>query len=222
MAKGYWLLNLDVINQVEYITFTEANRPFVESHSGRFLVRGGDFDPMEGLRRHRNVVVEFASYEEALGVYRSPEYQKVVDLRRPYAVADFVVVEGYGGTQPSAAPPPEGSAHLPRGYWMMRIDVEDEARAREYVAAAGEAFSAFGAWFLVRGGRAEQTEGRGRAGNVVVAFRDVVTARACYHSPAYQRAIAIRKDAAAVDLIIIAGYTGKETAAYAASGGAGG
>lgn len=222
MAGGYWLLNLDVINRVEYITYAEANLPFVAAHGGRFLVRGGDFDPVEGLRRHRNVVVEFPSYDGALAVYRSPECQKVADLRRPYAVADFVVAEGYEGPQPSAAPPPEGSSLLPRGYWMMRLDVEDEARCADYLAAGSEALAAWGGWFLVRGGRAGQMEGMGRSRNILVAFRDVVTARACYHSPAYQRALAIRADAAAVDHIIIAGYTGAETAAYAASGGAGG
>ena len=51
----------------------------------------------EGKARARSVVLEFPSYEVALGCYRSPEYQAVKKLRDGKADVDIVVVEGYGG-----------------------------------------------------------------------------------------------------------------------------
>jgi hypothetical protein len=40
----------------------------------------------------------------------------------------------------------------PKGYWVARIDVQDEAAYGAYIAANGVAFAKFGARFIVRGG----------------------------------------------------------------------
>ncbi|WP_367115979.1 DUF1330 domain-containing protein [Xanthobacter sp.] len=210
MAKGYWFLNLDVVNPVDYITYREANLAYARTHGFRFVIRGGDFEQMEGIKRHRNVLVELPSYDDAVSLYSAPEYQNVRDLRRNTAIADLAAVEGFDGAQLSAAPPPEGTPEHPRGYWMAKIDVTDPDRYKDYVAAAAEPFAEYGAWFLVRGGRNHLLEGRGRSRYVVTAFKDVATARACYFSPGYQKARAIRQEASVADLLIISGYTGHE------------
>ncbi len=210
MAKGYWFLNLDVVNPVDYITYREANLAFARSHGFRFVIRGGDFEQLEGIKRHRNVLVELPSYEDALSTYNLPEYQTVRDLRRSTAIADLAAVEGFDGPQPSPAPPPEGTPENPRGYWMVKVDVTDPDRYKDYAAAAAEAFAEYGAWFLVRGGRNHLLEGHGRSRYVVTAFKDVATARACYFSPAYQTARVIRQEASVADFLIISGYTGHE------------
>ena len=54
---------------------------------------------MEGRLRSRTVVLEFPSYEAALGCYRSPEYQAAKTLRDGKAEADLVVIEGYDDKQ---------------------------------------------------------------------------------------------------------------------------
>ena len=69
-------------------------------HHGRYLIRGGPFEPMEGNNRSRHVVVEFPSYQAALDCYRSPEYAKAIAARHASAAADLVVVEGHDGVQP--------------------------------------------------------------------------------------------------------------------------
>ena len=70
---------------------------------GRFLVRGGRFEAVDGASRQRNVVIEFPTYEAALACWNSPEYQHAYKLRGNASVGDTVVVEGYDGPQPGTA-----------------------------------------------------------------------------------------------------------------------
>ena len=212
MAKGYWFLNLDVVNPVDYISYRDANARFAADHGLRFVIRGGDFEHLDGIKRHRNVLVELPSYEDALQVYDAPAYRPVRQLRGSTAIADLAAVEGYDGPQPSAAPPPEGTSDRPRGYWMAKADVFDPAGFKDYLAARAEPLAAHGAWLLVHGGRHQLLEGLGRSLYEVVAFRDVETARACFHSPAYQRALAIRQASATADGVLVSGFTGHEAA----------
>jgi uncharacterized protein (DUF1330 family)/uncharacterized protein YjiS (DUF1127 family) len=94
---------------------------------------------------------------------------------------------------------------MSKAYWIVRVSVRDEARYPEYLAAAKPAFDRFGARFIVRGGAFEAMEGGARDRNVVVEFADRATATACYRSPEYDAAKAIRQKYAEADFIIIDG-----------------
>jgi uncharacterized protein (DUF1330 family)/uncharacterized protein YjiS (DUF1127 family) len=94
---------------------------------------------------------------------------------------------------------------MSKAYWIVRVSVRDEARYPEYLAAAKPAFEKFGARFIVRGGAFEAMEGVARDRNVVVEFADRATATACYRSPEYDAAKAIRQKYADADFIIIDG-----------------
>jgi uncharacterized protein (DUF1330 family) len=94
---------------------------------------------------------------------------------------------------------------MAKGYWIVRVSVRDEQRYPEYLVAAGPAFEKFGARFIVRGAPFDTMEGSSRGRNVVVEFRDRTTALACYNSPEYQAAKAIRQKYAEADFIIIEG-----------------
>jgi uncharacterized protein (DUF1330 family) len=67
---------------------------------GRYVIRAGRSETMEGELRSRLVAIEFKDHETALACYRSPEYGRVKKLREHCAQADLVVVEGYDGAQP--------------------------------------------------------------------------------------------------------------------------
>ena len=95
---------------------------------------------------------------------------------------------------------------MAKGYWIARVDVSDPDGYQAYVKANAEAFGKYGARFIVRGGRFEAPEGTPRSRNVVLEFTDHATALACYHSPEYQRAKALREGVSVADLIIIEGY----------------
>ncbi len=66
---------------------------------GRFLVRGGAREVVEGRVRARTVVLEFPSYHAALACYRSPDYQAAAALRQGKAEYDLIIIEGYDGPQ---------------------------------------------------------------------------------------------------------------------------
>ena len=100
MAKGYWIARLDVTDPEAYKAYVAANGPALAAFGGRFLVRGGKCEALEGSARSRNVVVEFPSYQSALDCYRSPAYQAALRLRATVASGELVVVEGYDGAQP--------------------------------------------------------------------------------------------------------------------------
>jgi uncharacterized protein (DUF1330 family) len=97
---------------------------------------------------------------------------------------------------------------MANGYWIARVDVTDSTGYQKYVAANAAAFSKYHAKFVVRGGRFEAPEGQARARNIVLAFPDYETALACYRSPEYQAAKALRDGCGEVDLIIVEGYDG--------------
>ena len=77
-----------------------ANAAIFKKFGGRYVVRGGKFDGMEGSSRSRNVVIEFADYATAMACYRSPEYQANIKVRQPHSAVDLIVIEGYDGPQP--------------------------------------------------------------------------------------------------------------------------
>jgi uncharacterized protein (DUF1330 family) len=100
MAKGYWIAHVDVQNEDGYKRYAAANPAIFRKFGGRFVVRAGKFEAVEGNHRSRNVVIEFPDYASALACFRSPEYQENIKVRLPHATVDLLVIEGYDGAQP--------------------------------------------------------------------------------------------------------------------------
>ncbi len=101
MSKGYWVGLSDVTDPRGFKEYVAANAAAFRKYGGRFLVRGGPSERMEGEVRERVVVIEFPDYGAALACYRSPEYAAALELRRNRALVDLVVVSGYDGPQPA-------------------------------------------------------------------------------------------------------------------------
>jgi uncharacterized protein (DUF1330 family) len=101
MAKGYWIVRVDITDQEKYKVYVAANAEPLKKFGARFLVRGGGFENPEGTSRTRNAVIEFPSYQAALDCWKSPEYQRAIKLREPVSTADLVIIEGYEGPQPA-------------------------------------------------------------------------------------------------------------------------
>jgi uncharacterized protein (DUF1330 family) len=95
---------------------------------------------------------------------------------------------------------------MPKGYWIVRVDIRDMEQYKAYMAANAVPFKKFGARFLVRGGQTENPEGSSRARNAVIEFPSYQAAVDCWHSPEYQAALKIREAVSTADLVIVEGY----------------
>ncbi|HEX4177165.1 MAG TPA: DUF1330 domain-containing protein [Rhizomicrobium sp.] len=94
MAKTYWIARVDVSDPETYKKYVETGKPAFERYNAKFLARGGKTEVLEGNARARNVIIEFASMEDALACYNSPEYQAASKIRQDISEGEFVLVEG--------------------------------------------------------------------------------------------------------------------------------
>lgn len=92
---------------------------------------------------------------------------------------------------------------MPTALWIAHVEVTDPEAYGKYAKAAGEPIAAHGGVFLARGGKYVQLEGNDRARNVVARFPSLQAAVDCYHSPAYQAALAHAKGASIRDLVVV-------------------
>ena len=99
---------------------------------------------------------------------------------------------------------------MAKGYWIGRVDVNNEEGYKAYAAANAAIFKKYGAKYVIRGGKFECVEGQARARNVVIEFPDYAAAMACYRSPEYQENIKRRLPHSVADLIVIEGYDGAQ------------
>ncbi len=79
--------------------YRRGNTEAVARHGGRFLVRGGPLEPLEGESEPplRVVVMEFPDASAARAWYGSPEYAPLRELRQSVSETDLVLVEGVPG-----------------------------------------------------------------------------------------------------------------------------
>jgi uncharacterized protein (DUF1330 family) len=99
---------------------------------------------------------------------------------------------------------------MAKGYWIARVDVNNDDGYKPYALANAAIFKKFGARYVVRGGKFDGPEGTSRSRNVVIEFPDHATALACYNSPEYQANIKVRQPHSIADLVIIEGYDGPQ------------
>lgn len=99
---------------------------------------------------------------------------------------------------------------MPKGYWIVRVDVTDQEQYKAYLAAIVAPQKKYGARILVRGGRFENPEGTSRPRNGVIEFPSYEAALECYHSAEYQQAIKLRQSVSTIDVILIEGYDGPQ------------
>ena len=94
MAKTYWIARVDVSDPETYKKYVETAIAAFQRYNAKFLARGGKTEVLEGKARARNVIIEFASMEDALACYNSPEYQAASKIRQSVSEGEFILVEG--------------------------------------------------------------------------------------------------------------------------------
>ena len=92
-----------------------------------------------------------------------------------------------------------------KGYWLVQASVSDPVQFGKYTAVAGPILASYGGRVLARGDVAEVVEGAMPRRPYFVEFPGYAAARACFHSAAYQDAIALRAGAAQFDIVVVEG-----------------
>jgi uncharacterized protein (DUF1330 family) len=85
----------DAWNADDLAEYRRRNTDTVLSHGGRFLVRGGDSDVLEGEWPTRRIVVmEFPDADAARAWWTSEAYEAIKPLRRGASETNIILVEG--------------------------------------------------------------------------------------------------------------------------------
>lgn len=92
---AYLVAHLDVHDADAFGRYRERVAPLVDRFGGRYRIRGGRAEVLEGeWRVARLVVIEFQSRDAARLFYDSPEYQELIPLRQQGARGPVAIVEG--------------------------------------------------------------------------------------------------------------------------------
>jgi uncharacterized protein (DUF1330 family) len=95
IVPAYVLASVDVKDPVRYEDYKSLVPASIAKYGGRFVVRGGRVDVLEGAwRPSRLVLVEFPSLERAHEWWSSPEYAEAKALRQATSEGTLLVLEG--------------------------------------------------------------------------------------------------------------------------------
>ena len=92
---AYVILDIDVHNPEGYEDYKKLSPAAVAAYGGKFIVRGGKAETLEGnWSPTRLVVLQFENAETAKAWINSEEYREARALRHQYATSQAVVVDG--------------------------------------------------------------------------------------------------------------------------------
>ena len=92
---AYVIANVEVSDPVRYEEYKRLVPSTIAAYGGRYLVRGGPAQVLEGeWKPKRLVIVEFETAAQARAWWDSAEYAPVISVRRACARAELVLVEG--------------------------------------------------------------------------------------------------------------------------------
>jgi uncharacterized protein (DUF1330 family) len=92
---AYVIAEVEITNPEGYKEYTIQVPATIVKYGGRFLVRGGAAEVLEGeWPQKRRVIIEFASMQAARLWWDSPEYEKPKAMRRANSTARLILLEG--------------------------------------------------------------------------------------------------------------------------------
>lgn len=88
------IADIEVTDIAEYEEYQRQVPAYVAAYDGRFIIRGGRTQVLEGSwRAHRVVVIEFPSMTRLLAFYDSPQYATLKSLRMHASDSRIIAVE---------------------------------------------------------------------------------------------------------------------------------
>jgi uncharacterized protein (DUF1330 family) len=92
---GYVVVDITVRDREAYERYKQLAAPAVAVYGGKYLVRGGATEILEGTwQPQRCVILEFPSVEAGRAWWGSPEYAPAKALRQSCAATEMFLVDG--------------------------------------------------------------------------------------------------------------------------------
>ena len=98
MPKGYILAEVQVTDPAMFEAYRPLAAAAIAAFGGKYLVRGGATETLEGGRTPaRTVLLEFSSPERAMDWYKSAQYQEALAIRLKAATTEVFLLTGHEG-----------------------------------------------------------------------------------------------------------------------------
>ena len=92
---AYLIADMEVTDPELLAGFSNRIGQLVETHNGRYLVRSGTIEVVEGDRTHdRVVVIEFEDLGKVQAFVNSPGYQEFAEVRSRSTICSTIIVDG--------------------------------------------------------------------------------------------------------------------------------
>ena len=92
---AYFVVNVNVTDPRVYAEYSKLVQPTLDHYGGKFLVRGGATQIIEGdWQPHRLVILEFENEEQFKRWYSSPEYTEARETRFKSSTAQAILAQG--------------------------------------------------------------------------------------------------------------------------------
>ena len=93
--SAYVIVNVATTDPQRYEDYKKSAQEAVAHYGGKYLIRGGKFQVLEGeWTPTRIAMLEFPTYERALEWWNSPEYGPGKALRQSISTTEMILVEG--------------------------------------------------------------------------------------------------------------------------------
>lgn len=92
---AYMIVDLDITDPEGFREYQQRVGATIEQFGGKYLVRGGTHETLEGdWPLHRLVILEFESMEQVRRWYDSVEYAAISHIRHQTAHTQMILVQG--------------------------------------------------------------------------------------------------------------------------------
>jgi uncharacterized protein (DUF1330 family) len=201
---AYFLVDVtttDPALMAEYRTHTPG---LVGKYGGRFVIRGGASETVEGdWKPERVVMLEFPDRAAFRRFYDSEDYKPVLKMRMAAGRSRAVLAEGVDGQK---APPAAPAGAPGSGYIIVDSAASDEEKLGEYRDKVSALMAEYGGRRLVRTGAVEPVEGGWRPEQLtIVVFPTMAALRAFTRSDAYKPLRAMRLAATRSNTLVVEG-----------------
>ena len=92
---AYIIVEIEVVDPVGYEEYKKQAAATVHQHGGKYIVRGGETEVLEGYWKPKRIVVlQFESMERAKEWLNCEEYREPRKMRHRTAKTNMILVEG--------------------------------------------------------------------------------------------------------------------------------